>query len=495
MMRLGVRVRFALLTALLVLVVGALVAAAGYVAMRRSLLGQAEAQARDQGRQLAALIEVPGAPPPRDTAGNLVDIEDPSLSHGFARAGLLVLVGKPDGRVVQASRGARVLRASPALRARCLGTGEAAARQDHPPVAILCRRVGRAGAAKGLLFVGAPLRDALDSLARLREALAIGLAAGVALAALVALVVAGRALRPARRIAETAESIRSGDLSRRIDYRGPADELGALAQLLDSCFAALEQAVERERRFVADASHELKTPIAAMRAHIELLRRWAATEPAAREAALGSLDQAARRMGRLVVDLLYLTELDRAPPTARLPVHLDDVLLAVVAEAQPLRPDVPIRVRRLDDAVVTGDALRLQQLVLNLLDNALRVSAEDGQIDVAVGTDGAGATLTVTDRGPGIPPDRLERIFDRFYSAPGGSTTAPGTGLGLAIAREIARAHGGELTAHNEPGGGATLRLALPGRGASPNLHATLIAPSPRERTVAMTNDQPTGGR
>jgi signal transduction histidine kinase len=156
---------------------------------------------------------------------------------------------------------------------------------------------------------------------------------------------------------------------------------------------------------------------------------------------------------------------------------------------------VPIRVRRLDDAVVTGDALRLQQLVLNLLDNALRVSPEDGQIDVALGTDGAGATLTVSDRGPGIPPERLDRIFDRFYSAPGGSTSTAGTGLGLAIAREIARAHGGELTAHNRPGGGATLRLALPGHGASPNLHATLIAPSPHERTVAMTNDQPTGGR
>jgi signal transduction histidine kinase len=212
---------------------------------------------------------------------------------------------------------------------------------------------------------------------------------------------------------------------------------------------------------VADASHELKTPLAAIRAHADLLRRWAAVEPAARTDALASLDQAARRMGRLVADLLYLTELDREPPLACRPVRLDRVLLAVVAEARALRPEVPVRVHRLDDAVVAGDAARLEQVLINVLDNALRVSPHGAEIAVGLARDLGTATATVGDQGAGISADALERIFDRFYS--GG---AAGTGLGLAIAREIARRHGGELTAESGPRGGAKLRLTLPLAGA-----------------------------
>jgi signal transduction histidine kinase len=494
MTRLGVRMRFAVLAALLVLVVGVLVALAGYLTLRSSQLGQAARQARDGARQLAALIEVPGSHAAQDPGRNLVDVGDPSLARDFTSSGVLVQIARPDGRVVQSSRGARGLRLPPALRARCLQSGEATVRQAHPPVSVACRRAGPRAGAVGLVVVGAPLGAALDSLARLRMGLALGLAAGVLIAVLAALALARRALRPAARIAEAAESIRSGDLSRRIDYRGPRDELGALAQELDVCFAELEEAVGRQRRFVADASHELKTPIAAIRAHVELLRGWAAAEPAAREAALASLDQAARRMGRLVADLLYLTELDRAPPVAHLPVALDEVLLAVVAEARPLRPDVSVRVRRLDDAVVLGDALRLQQLLVNLFDNALRVTPEHGEIEVDLTAHGGTATLTVSDAGPGIPAQQLERIFDRFYSLAGSSGTGSGTGLGLAIARELAAAHGGGLTARNEPGGGATLRLTLPMALVSSNLHRALIDPSGHERTVRAIEDHHTGG-
>jgi signal transduction histidine kinase len=484
MIRLGVRARFALLAALLVLLVGTLVSVVGYLTLRGAELGQASAQARDQARQLTGLIEVPGVLPAAEPDRNLVDLRDPSLSTDFARAGQLVLVTGPDGRVVQRSDGANGLRAPPSLRSRCLTAGEASLRQSGPDVAVSCRRVGTRERPAGYVLVGTPLDRALASLSRLRTGLAIGLAAGVALAALVALWVARRALRPARQIAETAESIRCGDLSRRIDYRGPPDELGILAHELDGCFAELEQAVERQRRFVADASHELKTPIAAIRAHTELLRGWAGVDAPAREAALASLDQAARRMGRLVADLLHLTELDRAPPTARLPVQLDDLLLAVVAEAQPLHPEIPIRVSQLDDAAVTGDALRLQQLVMNLLDNALRASPPGGEIDVGVRDDGTVVTVTVGDQGPGIPIEALERVFTRFYRVGESSAAAPGTGLGLAIAREIARSHGGELTAQNRPGGGATLHLALPRVSPLANAHRSHIDPTEPERTV-----------
>jgi signal transduction histidine kinase len=487
--RLSVRAHFALLASGLVLAVGLGVAATGYLALRGSLLGQAARQARDQARQLSSLVDTPGA----DTNRNLVDLSDPALAHDFVGGGLLVQVTRPGGRVVQASRGAAGLRVPPAMRAACLRDGAAEARTDRPPLAVACRRAGPAAAPAGLVLAAAPLGGSLATLAGLRRALGIGLVAGVLLAAACALALARRALRPARRIAATAESIRAGELGRRIGYTGPRDELGTLAEVLDACFAELDEAVTRQRRFVADASHELKTPIAAVRAHAELLRSWAATEPAARSAALGSLDQAARRMGRLVADLLYLTELDRAPPSARLPVALDDVLLSVVTEAAPLRPEVPIRVDELSDAVVLGDALRLQQLLLNLLDNALRASPAGAEIAIALRTGPKTATVTIADHGPGIPPASLPRIFDRFYSATGGRT--PGqTGLGLAIARDIARGHGGELSARNAPAGGATLTLELPLAAFSTHSHPDLTDLLSDGHSVAVAMHPPSTG-
>ena len=484
MTRLSLRARLALMSGALVVLVGTLVAFGGYLALRDSLLGQAKAQARDQARQLAALVDVAGSG--GEQQGNLVDIGDPTLSHAFARSGLLVRIVRPDGKTVQAGRGGGALSAAPSFLARCTAAGGAETRRGgRAPVALSCRRIGTVAKPAGMVLVGAPLRNAYASLSRLRGALGIGLGAGMLLAALAAYLVASRALRPARRIADTAQSIRGGDIGRRIDWRGANDELGALAQVLDECFEELEQAVDRQRRFVADASHELKTPIAAMRAQIDVLRNWAAEEPKAREAVIGSLDRAAHRAGRLVADLLYLSELDRSPPIARLPVALDEVLLSVVQEARPLRQEVGIRVTQLDETEVTGDAHRLQQLLLNLLDNALRASPPDGEIRLGLEHTGVGAArITVGDEGPGIAPDRLERIFDRFYSA------SAGTGLGLAIAREIARAHGGDLTARNDTRG-AVFELTLP---ASPNPHPHLIGTSSDARSLPGATTQSTGG-
>jgi signal transduction histidine kinase len=460
-MRLSLRARFAVLTALLVLVVASLVALGGYLTLRHSLFGQVERQARNQAGQLVGLVDIPSAN--GQEQGNRVDIADPALTHELSAPGLVVEINRAGGALIQASAGRRS--AAPALPsdllARCLSAGQAQAHLAKPALAVACARVGSPTAAVGTVSVGAPLGDALASLRTLRSALALGVLGGAALAAALALLVARRAVRPIRQIAETAETIRSGDLSQRIGYRG-RDELGALARVLDACFSELEEALERQRRFGADASHELKTPLAAIRANVEILRRWAATEPAARDAALASLDQASRRAARLVADLLYLAKLEREPHRPRAPVRLDEVVLSVVREATPLDPDVAIRVTRLDEATVSGDALGLQQLVLNLIDNALHASPPGAEITVAVAAALDHATVAVSDDGPGVEPGQLERIFDRFYTRPRGSATSAGTGLGLAIAREIARDHGGELTAHNREQRGASFKLTLP---------------------------------
>jgi two-component system OmpR family sensor kinase len=489
MRRLTLRARFVVLVALLVLVVGSGVGAAGYLTLRHALFAQAERQAREQARQLGGLIDTPGAS--GQQGGNRVDIADPALTHEFTRPGLLVRIERGDGRLLQGTPSSPSMRLPAALRTRCAATGAAEGRLAHPALAVACRRVPGASGRPGLIVVGASLRDAAELLAALRTALLVGVLAGVVLAGLLAAALARSALRPARSIAAAAESIRAGDLGRRIGYRGPRDELGTLADVLDACFAELEDAVQRQRRFVADASHELKTPIAAIRAHAELLHGWAGLDPDAREAALSSLEQVSRRASQLLADLLYLARLDRVPPARRVPVRLDQVALDVVREAQPMRPEVTIAVERLDEAEVHGDELRLQQLLLNLLDNALRVSPSGSTVSVAVQRTDARASVRVSDRGPGVPVDLADRIFDRFYSrVPSEGRTTGGVGLGLAIARKIAEDHGGSLSTSLAAGGGAVFTVAFP---LPP--HRTRIPPSELSHSPQIASPTASEGR
>jgi signal transduction histidine kinase len=400
MTRLGIRARFALLSAALVFAIATLVGAGGYLTLRHKLLAQANDEANGQARQLVALIDV-GAE--GGGGGNQVDLGDPSLTGGFTRGGMLVRIVRPDGSPIQASPGAPRLPAG-VLRG-CVRSGQARSRTAD--FAVACARVGNARRPAALVAVGAPLVDARNALAGLVRALVVGVIAGTVLA-------------------------------------------GALARAV----------AERQRRFVADASHELRTPLATIQAHVALLRGATAETPGERAASLAALDKASRAAGRVGADLLYLAQLDRAPPQSRAATQLDQVVVDAVREAQPLRPAVPIRVARLDEARLAGDELALRQLVVNLLDNALRLSPPAGEVTVALVAHGRCATVTVGDRGPGIPLDRLERIFDRLHTtAPSGAGNA---GLGLAIARDIARRHRGDLHAENRRGGGAVFMLELP---------------------------------
>ncbi len=465
-MKLSLRARFALLAGILVFAVASLAALGGYLAMRTSLLHRAARTAQSQAAQVATMVDVSAPTGSQDAAGaqtnnqgNTVDINDPALTHLRGVPGTLIDVRRKDGTLIQAS--STVLLPS-AFSRRCLSSGHAQMRLDQPPLALACQRAGpSSGTLGGLITVGAPLADAFASLRTLRTVLIFGVLSGALLSAGLALIVARRALRPVRRIAETAETIRGGDLARRIGYQG-SDELGRLAAVLDACFDELEQALERQRRFGADASHELRTPIAAIRANVELLRGWAGADPVARQAAIASLDQASRRAARLVEDLLFLARLEREPPAAHAPVALDDLVLAVVREAGQLRPDVSIHVTRLDEATIEGDELRLQQLLLNLLDNALRVSPAGGSVTVDLTAHTGTATIAISDEGPGIEPEELARIFDRLYSRRQLHDERAGSGLGLAIARAIAHDHGGELTARNDRHRGAILTVTLP---------------------------------
>lgn len=480
-MTVSLRARFALACGLLVVVVAATVAAGGYLALRASLVREARRSADAMAAQLAGVVDTGG----RERAvegrgaqqGNYVDLRDPSLVGQFVRPGLWVVVVGPDARVVRSSFGAPGRLLSARLITECRNGGSAHARARHPDAVVGCRRVWTRRDPTGFIVAAVPLAGADRTLRAARHALIAGVLAGALASVILAWLLARRALAPIGRIAAAAQSIRRGDLSRRIGYGGGRDELAQLAAELDASFAELEGALRRQERFVADASHELKTPLAAARANVQLLRRWASQEPQAREQALGALERSTSRMARIVADLLQLARGDASLDVAREPVRLDDVVLEASREVRALTADVELTIERVEQALVVGDRERLQQLLANLLDNALRVTPTGGHVQVALWRDGDHVNLSVTDGGPGIPADELPHVFERFYrgrAAPPGE----GSGLGLAIARMIARAHGGDIHVRTQAGVGSTFTVVLPAEQSSPNRHLRLTGGS-----------------
>jgi signal transduction histidine kinase len=219
----------------------------------------------------------------------------------------------------------------------------------------------------------------------------------------------------------------------------------------------LSESLDRQRRFVADASHELRGPLTTIRSNAGFLLDRADAAPNDRDDAIADIGAEADRMAALVDDLLILASVDAGRPLDRYPVDLAGVVGELERRAGHL--DRNIRFHLGSPAVVAGDRAALARLTWILIDNAVRHGG--GAVDVSVTADAAEVDLRVTDEGDGFPPDELGRIFDRFYRADAARSPA-GAGLGLAIAREIAEAHGGSLTAANGSDGGAVLTATFP---------------------------------
>ncbi len=284
-------------------------------------------------------------------------------------------------------------------------------------------------------------------------------------AGIVSWLVSGRALRPLHRLAETTDEIgATGDLTRRLPPVSSRDEVGTLTQsfneMLDRVETAqteLADALTRQRRFVADASHELRSPLTTIRSNAGFLldRPNAAAED--RADAIRDIDSEAGRMAALVDDLLILASADAGRPLDRYPVDLGSIVHDLDRRAAQLAETV--RITAAEPVVVSGDAAALTRLTWILIDNAARHGGDT--IDVAVSAAEGEAHMTVTDDGVGFPAAQVDRVFDRFYRADPARSPS-GAGLGLAIAREIAEAHGGTVVASNQPEGGARVDVVLP---------------------------------
>jgi two-component system sensor histidine kinase MprB len=312
-------------------------------------------------------------------------------------------------------------------------------------------RVYSAQLADGVaLQVARPLDEVDHTLHRIGlYLLFIGLG-GIALAGALGALVGQATLRPVGQLTSVAEQVtETRDLSRRI-RAGSRDELGRLASAFNEMLEALDSSLKAQKQLVADASHELRTPLASLRTNIEVLaggKRLPAEERRKLlEDVIGQVEELSSLVGALV-------EVDPdAPPELEDDVRLDELVATAVDRARLHSPDVEFATD-LSPSVVTASPLQVDRAVSNLLDNAAKWS---DRVEIRVD----GYSVTVRDHGPGIAPEDLPHVFDRFYRA-AAARKLPGSGLGLAIVKQVAQAHGGVVTAENAPDGGAVFRLRL----------------------------------
>jgi signal transduction histidine kinase len=361
------------------------------------------------------------------------------------------------------------------------------------PMRVLSLPITHAGQIIGALQIGISLEDLRDTMRTLLKVLLLLGPAILLVASGGGWFLANRALKPIDRLTRAAQRISAEDLSQRINLRGADDEVGRLAHTFDAMLTRLQSAFEQQRRFTADASHELRTPLTAIIGQIDVAIERPRDADSYR-ATLTTVREQARRLARLANDLLFLARADAQPaPLANELIDLGSLLPAIVAQVEPLAEDrqQQIALDQPPELFVHGNEDALIRLFLNLLDNAIRYTPPGGRIGIAAAiahgqpaTNGAtghmlassardrphthapaqpSVVVSIHDTGPGIAPEHLSRVFDRFFRADRGRNRAQGgSGLGLAIAQSIATAHGGRLEVHSTIGQGSTFTAILP---------------------------------
>lgn len=301
--------------------------------------------------------------------------------------------------------------------------------------------------------VSAPLRPVTDSLDAIVSLLWILVPLLIAAVAMITWLAATRALRPIAAITDQADAISSSHLDRRVPVPEARDEVRHLAVTVNHMLGRLEHAQQRQRQLVADASHELRSPVAASRAQLEVAVAHPDSVDWHETAAVVLAEQ--DQLATLISDLLTLAELDEAEPTSLGDVDLDDVL-----HAEATRHALPVTLHIGEPVRVAANPALITRAVRNLVDNACRHA--ESAVAVSLTRSGQRATVSVDDDGPGVTPEDRERIFTRFGRADASRTRGEGgAGLGLAIAQQVAKAHGGDVTCTNSPMGGARFVLTL----------------------------------
>jgi two-component system OmpR family sensor kinase len=460
------KTRLALGHMVVVAAILAAAAAGAHWALSRAVLGTVIDDA------ILALAETEAAALLADPTGpvRVQEMAPGTAPPSFVRLDKFVQIVDADGRVLarSATLGTARLPTPPALLARLRG-GEVVfeTRSDfgEEPIRVVALPVA-AGERRYAVQVAMSLDDAY---AVLRAARWLGL--GLALIILAGVGITGallaqRALRPIDRVVTTARRLGEANLAERLPHPGTGDEIGRLVETLNDMLGRIERGIEAQRRFTADASHELRSPLSRLRAEIEVTLRRPRDRAEYEEALRSGLEEV-ERLSRLTDELLVLARLDagegREPAGLSVPLApiLDDTLRRLRPEAG--RRGVAVTLAPSPPLAVRAAASALGLVISNLLDNAVKFSPPGGRVTVGVAASGDEAVLSVSDTGPGVAAEELPRLFDRFHRGQAArATEAPGVGLGLAICRALVERHGGRIAVDSPPAGGATFRVHLP---------------------------------
>ena len=458
--RLDIRTRLALS---FVLIMAAVLGAFSY-SVYHLTLDSLRQQMEQDVRQHAALIAA-AEPNFIQTAPSLINT-DP-----FSGPDLFVQVLDPNGRVLDQSSnlGGHTLPFLPAaIKAGQINEVSVGGK----PVFVGGRAVRTDGQLLGYVLVGESPSSIYVAIHRLGAILSVGVPIAVVLAGVVGWLLIWLSMRPLGRLSSAAARIAAArDHTQRLSYRGPYDEIGRLATSIDVMLQALEEAHRQvgalnssQRRFLADISHQLRTPLTIMLSTLDLLNKTGADDPAFHARALAEMRVEAARMARMVTQLLTMARSEVGFALAKEPILIGDVVADVCRQVALKDSGVTLdwsSLNRLGDAVVSGDADYLKQLYLILLDNAVKYTPPGGRIDVVGSLDGNSVSITVADTGIGIRPEDLSRIFDRFFRAEN-ARSQEGVGLGLAIARQIVTQHGGGIKVDSAPSHGSRFTVTQP---------------------------------
>lgn len=424
--------RAAVLASLAIGALAVVASATAFVVVRESLRGTLQTALREDAARVAALYRTGAAGSAREqlagpTGGVIVQLYDPL-------GGLLVASAPRFGA------------ADAVIPAESLAGARDVPQDWRGTLAQLPVQAALQPFEFGIVAVVAETRFIGEALARLGRALAITTAALVAVSALAGSGLALAIVRPIRRLATAAQRL-GPDRLEPIPDVGPRDEVGRLTEVLNALIARLRDALDAQRAFLAETSHELRTPLTSLQGFLERAARKAGPEAAGE---LADAQRVTLGMARLVGDLLQLS---RGEAVREVDPFLVDPLADVL---RPVAEELPgVRVEGDPGLTVLGDPQRLRQLVRNLAANAVRAAGAGG-VTLRARSDGDDVRLEVHDTGPGVPPELQAKVFEKFWTGGAG-----GAGLGLAIARQVARAHGSDLTLTSRPGD-TTFALRLP---------------------------------
>jgi heavy metal sensor kinase len=471
LLRRGIRLRLTLWYLLVLAVVLALFGGGVYFALRESLDDSLETSVRSRSDALLSVIQLDNGNPtlpasvvqaasrPETEDDDLDDkTDDEQFARTWDRAGNVISDAGGEAAEVPARRSVVLPVVGGAERWVTLPG-------DDADFHVLVRPVVADGEVVGVLEVGQSHEEIDETLGALLFILMVAMPITLVLAGLGGLLIAGRALAPVDSVTRLARQISAEDLSSRLDLDLPDDELGRLARTFDEMIARLEGAFRRQRQFTGDASHELRTPLTALKGQVEVtLAR--PREPDEYRAVLSVVNEEVDRLILLVGSLLTLARADAGEISlAREPISVGDAVSGAVEQLEPLADQrgISLHVEPGPEMTIDADESLLLQLLLNLLDNAIKYTPAGGTVEATWAVAGDAAHITVRDTGIGIDAEHLPHVFERFYRVDKArSRSEGGTGLGLAISRWIVGAHGGEISVASTPGEGTSVTVRLP---------------------------------